>query len=94
MTQYQAGSTVKITATFADINGTLFDPDTVDSLIIEAPDKTVLNTYTTGLTHESTGIYYKYYTLPESYAYVIAEWNYTHNSIADLVRSKIEVKYV
>lgn len=94
MSQYQAGSAVKITATFKDNESTLFNPDSIDSVIIRAPDYNTLETYVNGWTNESIGVYYIYYTLPESYAYVIVEFNYTHNSISDLVRAKVEVTYV
>lgn len=94
MTTYQAGQAIKIILYTRDGNNELYDPDTVDSLVIEAPDKTILQTYTEGWTNSDTGIYYIVYNLPEAYPYVVAEWNYTHNSVSDLIRQKIEVKYV
>jgi|GEM_PF-2788431 len=92
MITYQSGSTVKLTANFVDTNNTAFDPDTIDSIKIYTPDKTQLASYTSeDTTKETVGKYYLYYTLPAGYSHVYHEWNYTYNSVSDLVRDKISI---
>jgi len=94
MTVFQSGEVVKITLNIKDESGNLTQPDTVDSLVIEAPDKTVIETITSGWSNSDVGVYEYVYQLPEQYSYVIVKWTYTHNNVTDVEKTKIRVKYV
>lgn len=96
MTTYQSSSTVKLTVNFAGSDDVAFNPDSIDSLKILKPDKSVLDTYTNDeWTQEATGIYYMYYTLPEcTCGHVYHEWSYTYNSVSDLIRGRIDLAYI
>ena len=60
MTLYQAGETIRITATIADSAGDAADPDTVVISIKKIDD--VLDVTDAAMTKSATGVYYYDYT--------------------------------
>ena len=78
MTLYQAGETIRITATITDSAGDAADPDTI-VISIKKPDGT-LDVTDTAMTMSATGIYYYDYTMASDTGFYYASVKATGSS--------------
>ena len=78
MTLYQAGETMRETATITDENGDLADPDTV-VISIKKPDGT-LDITDAAMTKSATGTYYYDYTIASDTGFYYASVKATGSS--------------
>jgi len=58
MSTYDVGQEVRYIGTFADSDGTVYNPTTVRFLLVPPGQSGTYYTYPTGITRENTGTYY------------------------------------
>ncbi len=94
MNSYQSGNTIKITATFKDEGGNIFDPAFIPSLKLYSGDYSLIDTFTP--VKESEGIYHYFLTLPEDThpEMYIYEWKTLVDGKPVLKRQQLKVDFV
>ena len=94
MNSYQSGNTIKLTATFKDEQGTIFDPASTPSLKLYSGKYELIETYIPS--KSSAGVYYYFLQLPEvsTPSMFIYEWIVLVDSKPVLKRQQIEVDFI
>lgn len=97
MTEHLYGESIRLTNTFTDSDGDVYDPDTISLTIydVEGTSKKVVTYAADEITRTSTGIYVYDYTIPSdstSQGYWIGVWTVVIGTLSDVSEEQFYVR--